>query len=232
MKTLLEAKGVKKTYKMGEILVPALRGVTLEIAKGEFVAVFGTSGSGKSTLLHVLGALDRPDEGDVFVDGMNLSALNDDELAEVRLRKIGFVFQFFNLLPRFTALRNVEIPLALADVPDKEAYERAKEVLTLVGLGDRFNHRPTELSGGEQQRVAMARALVNNPSIILADEPTGNLDTSTASEIVRLMKRLNEEKGQTFVVVTHDAVAAETADRMIFLKDGLIAGVKKRGVSL
>jgi len=232
MKALLEARDVKKAYQMGKVTVPALRGVTFEVAEREFVAVFGPSGSGKSTLLHILGALDKPDEGSVLIEGTNLSTLSDNELAEVRLRKIGFVFQFFNLIPRFTALRNVEIPLALADVPDKELHEKAREVLRLVGLEGRLNHRPTELSGGEQQRVAIARALVNNPSIILADEPTGNLDTTTGWEIVQLMKRLSEERGQTFIVVTHDPAIAETADRMIFLKDGLIEGVKKRGETL
>ena len=232
MKALLEARDVKKAYQMGKVTVPALRGVTFEVAEREFVAVFGPSGSGKSTLLHILGALDKPDEGSVLIEGTNLSTLSDNELAEVRLRKIGFVFQFFNLIPRFTALRNVEIPLALADVPDKELHEKAREVLRLVGLEGRLNHRPTELSGGEQQRVAIARALVNNPSIILADEPTGNLDTTTGWEIVQLMKRLSEERGQTFIVVTHDPAIAETADRMIFLKDGLIEGVKKRGGTL
>jgi len=199
MKALLEARDVKKAYQMGKVTVPALRGVTFEVAEREFVAVFGPSGSGKSTLLHILGALDKPDEGSVLIEGTNLSTLSDNELAEVRLRKIGFVFQFFNLIPRFTALRNVEIPLALADVPDKELHEKAREVLRLVGLEGRLNHRPTELSGGEQQRVAIARALVNNPSIILADEPTGNLDTTTGWEIVQLMKRLSEERGQTFI---------------------------------
>jgi len=225
--TILEAKGVKKTYVMGKVLVPALRDVSLGVEEGEFVAIFGPSGSGKSTLLHVLGGLDRPDEGDVFIDGTGLSTLNDNKRAEVRLRKIGFVFQFFNLLPRLTALRNVELPLTLADVSEKEAVERAKEVLRTVGLEERINHRPTELSGGEQQRVAIARALINEPKIVLADEPTGNLDTTTGWEIVRLMKRLNEEKGQTFVVVTHDQSVAETANRMVYLKDGVIQGVKK-----
>jgi len=225
--TILEAKGVKKTYTMGKVLVPALRGVSLGVEEGEFVAIFGPSGSGKSTLLHVLSGLDRPDEGDVFIDGIGMSTLSDNKLAEVRLRKIGFVFQFFNLLPRLTALRNTELPLILADVSERESVKKAKEVLTLVGLADRVNHRPPELSGGEQQRVAIARALMNDPEIVLADEPTGNLDTTTGFEIVRLMKRLNEEKGQTFVVVTHDASVAETADRMIHLKDGLVHGVKK-----
>ena len=229
MTALLEARDIKKTYRMGKVSVPALRGVTFKVAKGEIIAVFGSSGSGKSTLLHILGALDRADEGEVFVDGVDLSTLSDNELADVRLRKVGFVFQFFNLLPRLTALRNVELPLTLADVSDKECHEKASEVLKLVGLEGRVDHRPTELSGGEQQRVAIARALVNDPSIILADEPTGNLDTKTGFEIAQLMKRLNEEKGQTFVVVTHDPAIAETADRIIYLKDGLIEGIKKGG---
>ena len=229
MTVILETKNVKKTYKMGDVLVPALRGVTFKVAKGEILAVFGSSGSGKSTLLHILGALDRADEGEVFVDGVDLSTLSDNELADVRLRKVGFVFQFFNLLPRLTALRNVELPLTLADVSDKECHEKASEVLKLVGLEGRVDHRPTELSGGEQQRVAIARALVNDPRIILADEPTGNLDTKTGFEIAQLMKRLNEEKGQTFVVVTHDPAIAETADRIIYLKDGLIEAIKKGG---
>jgi len=224
---LLEAKDVKKTYKMGKVLVPALRGVTFDVEEGEFVAVFGPSGSGKSTLLHVLGGLDRPDEGEVLIDGIGFSTLNDNALAEVRLRKIGFVFQFFNLLPRLTALRNVELPLTLADVPEKDSIKKAEDTLKLVGLGDRMNHRPSEVSGGEQQRVAIARALINDPKIVLADEPTGNLDTSTGGEIVQLMKRLNDEKGQTFVVVTHDPAIAETADRILYLKDGLIQRVKE-----
>jgi len=227
MPVILEAKEVEKTYRMGKVLVSALQQITLHIEQGEFVAIFGPSGSGKSTLLHVLGGLDRPDKGSVYIDGINLSTLNDAKLAEVRLKKIGFVFQFFNLLPRLTALRNVELPLTLADVPEKESVQKATEMLELVGLKDRISHRPTELSGGEQQRVAIARALINDPKIVLADEPTGNLDTTTGWEIVRLMKRLNDEKGQTFVVVTHDQSVAETAHRMLHLKDGVIQGVKK-----
>ncbi|MBE0512943.1 ABC transporter ATP-binding protein [Candidatus Bathyarchaeota archaeon] len=227
MTALLEAKGLKKTYRMGKVLVPALQGITFDVAEGEFIAVFGPSGSGKSTLLHVLGGLDRPDEGEVSVDGISFSTLNDNALAEVRLHKIGFIFQFFNLLPRLTALRNVELPLTLADLPEKESTKKAEETLKLVGLEDRMNHRPSEMSGGEQQRVAIARALINDPKIVLADEPTGNLDTSTGGEIVQLMKRLNKEKGQTFVVVTHDPAIAETADQILYLKDGMIQKVNK-----
>jgi len=224
---LLEAKGLKKTYRMGKVLVPALQGITFDVAEGEFVAVFGPSGSGKSTLLHLLGGLDRADEGEVSIDGVSLSRLDGNALAEIRLRKIGFVFQFFNLLPRLTALRNVELPLTLADFREKESLKKAEEMLKLVGLEDRMNHRPSEMSGGEQQRIAIARALINDPKIVLADEPTGNLDTTTGGEIVQLMKRLNKEKGQTFVVVTHDPAIAETADQMIYLRDGVIQKVNK-----
>ncbi len=209
MTAILEARGIKKTYIMGKVIVPALQEVTFEVAEGEFLAIFGPSGSGKSTLLHVLGGLDRPDEGEVFLDRISFSMLNANQLAEVRLRKIGFVFQFFNLLPRLTALRNVELPLALADLPEKECIEKAREVLRLVGLEDRMNHRPSELSGGEQQRVAIARALINDPKIVLADEHTGNLDTTTGWEIVQLMKSLNKEKAQTFVTVTHARAPVE-----------------------
>jgi len=212
---------------MGKLTVSALRGVTLRIEEGEFVAILGPSGSGKSTLLHVLGGLDRPEYGEVLIDNISLYALNDSRLADVRLHKIGFVFQFFNLLPRLTALKNVELPLTLADVPEHESMKNAKEMLELVGLGDRLNHRPTELSGGEQQRVAIARALINEPKIVLADEPTGNLDTTTGGEIVHLMQRLNKEKEKTFVVVTHDPGVAENADRILSLKDGLIQGEKR-----
>ena len=227
MTSVLETRNVKRTYQMGKVTVSALRGVSLEIEEGDFVAILGPSGSGKSTLLHVLGGLDRPDKGEVLIDGTSLYTLNDNKRADVRLRKIGFVFQFFNLLPRLTALRNVELPLTLADVGEQESVKKARGLLELVGLGDRTSHRPTELSGGEQQRVAIARALVNEPKIVLADEPTGNLDTTTGGEIVRLMQRLNKEKGQTFIVVTHDPSVAENADRILFLKDGVIQGEKK-----
>ncbi|RLI20182.1 ABC transporter ATP-binding protein [Candidatus Bathyarchaeota archaeon] len=227
MKTIVELENVRKAYRMGKVIVPALRGVSFEVREGEFLAVLGPSGSGKSTLLHLIGCLDRPDEGKIIIDGLDVLKLSDEELAELRLRKIGFVFQFFNLLPRLTAIRNVELPLLIAGVSDKEARERAMEMLRLVGLEARVNHRPTELSGGEQQRVAIARALINNPKIVLADEPTGNLDTKSGWEIVQLMKRLNEEEGQTFIVVTHDPHIAETADRILYLRDGQIEGEKK-----
>jgi len=227
MVMILNVREIKKSYRMGKVLVPALRGVSFDVEEGEFLTIFGPSGSGKSTLLHLMGCLDRPDEGEIRVDGLNVLKLSDDELATLRLKKIGFVFQFFNLLPRFTALRNVELPLTIAGLPEKDASKKAMEMLKLVGLEARMNHRPSELSGGEQQRVAMARALINNPKIVLADEPTGNLDTKTGWEIVQLMKKLNEEKNQTFIVVTHDPHIAETADRIIHLKDGLIEGIKE-----
>ncbi|MBS7632092.1 ABC transporter ATP-binding protein [Candidatus Bathyarchaeota archaeon] len=227
MAKILEVREVQKSYQIGKIAVPALRGVSFDVKEGEFLAIFGPSGSGKSTLLHLMGGLDRPDTGEIIVDGDNLQKLSDDVLAELRLRKIGFVFQFFNLLPRLTALRNVELPLTIAGVPERQGLEKAASLLKLMGLEARMDHRPSELSGGEQQRVAMARALVNSPKIVLADEPTGNLDTKTGWEIVQLMQRLNKEKGQTFIIITHDPHIAETADRMIFLKDGLVEAVKE-----
>jgi putative ABC transport system ATP-binding protein len=227
MTAILKVSDVKKSYRMGKVLVPALRGVSFEAEEGEFLTIFGPSGSGKSTLLHLIGCLDRPDEGEIYVDGANVLKLSDDKLAELRLMKMGFVFQFFNLLPRLSALKNIELPLTIAGVPENEALSRAEEMLRLVGLEARMNHKPFELSGGEQQRVAIARALINNPKIVLADEPTGNLDTKTGWEIVQLMRKLNEERRQTFIVVTHDPHIAEAADRIIHLKDGLIEGIKE-----
>jgi putative ABC transport system ATP-binding protein len=225
--TIVEVRDVKKSYRMGKVLVPALRGVSFKAEEGEFLTIFGPSGSGKSTLLHLIGGLDRPDEGQILIEGTNILEVSDDKLAEIRLAKIGFVFQFFNLLPRLTAVRNVELPLTIAGMPEKKAQQIGEEMMKLMGLEARANHRPSELSGGEQQRVAMARALVNNPKIVLADEPTGNLDTKTGWEIVQLMRKLNEEKGQTFVVITHDQHIAEAADRIIHLKDGLIEGIRE-----
>ncbi len=227
MVAILEVRDVKKSYEMGKVRVPALQGVSFSVEKGEFLTIFGPSGSGKSTLLHLLGGLDRPDAGEIVIDGSNIWKLNDSKLAELRLTKIGFVFQFFNLLPRLSAQRNVELPLAIAGVSERDVAEKAREMLKFVGLEGRAEHRPYELSGGEQQRVAIARALINDPKIILADEPTGNLDTKTGWEIVQLMKRLNSEKEQTFIVVTHDPRIAEEASRTVYLKDGLVEAIKE-----
>jgi len=230
MATILQVHDVRKSYRMGKVVVPALRGVSFEVEEGEFLTIFGPSGSGKSTLLHLMGGLDRPDDGEILIDGSNILKLSDSKLAELRLNKIGFVFQFFNLLPRLTALRNVELPLAIAGISEKETLERGEKMLKFVGLEARENHRPYELSGGEQQRVAIARALISNPKIILADEPTGNLDTKTASEIVQLMRKLNEERKQTFVVVTHDPRVAQEAHRTVHLKDGLIETISENNL--
>lgn len=227
MASILEVKEVKKSYKMGKLTVAALRGIDLAAANGEFLTILGPSGSGKSTLLHILGGLDRPDSGQILISGVDIFELRDAELAELRLGKIGFVFQFFNLLPRLTALKNVELPLAIAGASEKETSEKARATLKLVGLENRENHRPYELSGGEQQRVAIARALINNPDIVLADEPTGNLDTKTGWEIVHLMEKLNAERKQTFIVVTHDPNIASSADRTVYLKDGIVEDIKE-----
>jgi putative ABC transport system ATP-binding protein len=227
MAVVLEVQDVKKSYRMGKVAVPALRGVSFQVKTGEFLTIFGPSGSGKSTLLHLMGALDRPDSGKILIDSVNILELNETDLADLRLKRIGFVFQFFNLLPRLTTLRNIQLPLDIAGLPEKESREKAKEMIALVGLQTRENHRPSELSGGEQQRVAVARALITDPKIILADEPTGNLDTRTGWEIVQLMKKLNHEKGQTFIVITHDPHIAEAADRTINLKDGLIESIRE-----
>jgi putative ABC transport system ATP-binding protein len=227
MAAVLQVQNVRKSYQMGKVEVPALRGVSFDVQEGEFLTIFGPSGSGKSTLLHLMGGLDRPDEGQILIDQIKILELSDSMLADLRLSKIGFVFQFFNLLPRLTALKNIELPLAISGVSEKEMAERAKQMMEFVGLEARENHRPSELSGGEQQRVAIARALITNPKIILADEPTGNLDTKTGWEIVQLMKKLNEEKNQTFIVITHDQHIAETADRIVHLKDGSIEAIKE-----
>jgi putative ABC transport system ATP-binding protein len=223
---LVEARGLKKTYRMGKAEVNALGGVDLKVSPGEFVAVMGVSGSGKSTLLHLLGGLDRPSSGSIRIDGVDLSTLKDSQLADIRSKKIGFVFQFFNLLTRLTALRNVRLPAEIAGASAKQAEKQALEMLKLVGLEGRANHRPTEMSGGEQQRVAIARALINRPKIILADEPTGNLDTKTGLEILQLLKRINKENGQALVIVSHDLRVGELADRTIHLQDGHIVNEK------
>lgn len=218
---VIQIEHLTKVYQMGEVQVHALRGVSFTVAPGEVLAIMGPSGSGKSTLMNMLGCLDTPTDGDYYLDGERVSTLVDDELAEVRNRKIGFVFQQFNLLPRATALANVELPLRYSGMTgNRKAL--ALNALEAVGLGDRVHHRPNELSGGQQQRVALARALVNSPAIILADEPTGNLDTSSGDEIIKLLLSLNHNNATTLLIVTHDAEVAAVAQRVIYLRDGLI----------
>lgn len=221
---VIEVRDVTKVYKMGTVEVHALRGVSLRIYPGELVAIMGPSGSGKSTLMNILGCLDQPTSGTYRLDGVDVEKLNDDQLAEIRNKKIGFVFQSFNLLPRTAAIDNVEQPLIYAGVPARERRERAKAALEAVGLGNRLHHHPNELSGGQQQRVAIARALVNNPALILADEPTGNLDSKSGAEVMCIFQRLNMEKGITVVFVTHDPRIAQHTRRIIRIADGQIVG--------
>ena len=216
---IIVVDNIHKSYLMGKEAVPALRGVSLEIQKGEFVCLMGPSGSGKTTLLNVVGGLDEPSRGHLIVDGQNLVSLNENELARLRLDKMGFIFQNYNLLSNFTAQENVEAPMVLANVPRKERQERAMHLLERVGLGDRVHHYPSELSGGQQQRVAIARALANNPPILIGDEMTGDLDSETGFAIMRLIKELNEE-GMTIVFVTHDPRMAEFAGRVVRVQDG------------
>ena len=218
---MIEIENVTKVYQMGEIEVHALRGVSLHIDEGECVTIMGPSGSGKSTLMNVLGCLDSPTEGSYHLHGQDVSGLSDTQLAHIRNQEIGFVFQMFNLLPRTTALRQVELPLMYAGVGAHERHEQARAALEIVGLGDRAGHKPDELSGGQQQRVAIARALVTQPSIIMADEPTGNLDTHSGDEVLRMFQQLNQQ-GITIIFVTHDPEIAEYGSRTIHLRDGLI----------
>jgi len=219
--TIVEAVDLKKTYMLGKVPVNALRGVNLKVESGDFLAILGPSGSGKSTLLNLIGALDKPTEGNMLIEGVDVSTLNDNQLADLR-RRIGFVFQFFNLIPRFTARENVELSMAIAALSKADRRRRTEDLLETVGLKERMNHKPAELSGGEQQRVAIARALANNPKFLLMDEPTGNIDSKTASEIIGLIKRLSEEKGVTIIMVTHDQRLAGQAKRIVQMFDGLI----------
>jgi putative ABC transport system ATP-binding protein len=224
---MIEIENVTKIYKLGDTEVRALDGVSLKIEKGEMVAIMGPSGSGKSTLMAILGCLDVPTSGAYRLDGLNVDSLTDNQLADVRNRKIGFVFQQFNLLARTTALDNVMLPLTYGGVSGRKRRELTEEALRKVGLGDRMHHRPNELSGGQQQRVAVARALVNSPAIVLADEPTGNLDSKTGTEIIRLFQELHRELGQTVIYVTHDPFIARHTERVVRLADGLIVGDEK-----
>jgi putative ABC transport system ATP-binding protein len=218
---IVETVDLKKTYLLGKVPVNALGGVNLKVEKGEFIAILGPSGSGKSTLLNMIGALDKPTQGKVLINGIDASTLNDNQLADLR-QSIGFVFQFFNLIPRLSARGNVELTLSIAGQGKAERRKRAEELLETVGLKERMNHKPSELSGGERQRVAIARALANNPRFLLMDEPTGNIDSKTAKEIIGLIKQLNEDKGVTIIMITHDQHLATQAKKIVKMLDGTI----------
>ncbi len=228
MSTVISVKNLVKTYVVGEVQVRALRGINLDVERGEFIAVSGTSGSGKSTFMHIVGCLDKPTSGQYLLDGQDVSRMSKDALAVVRNKKIGFVFQGFNLLSRTSALDNVELPLLYGHIGLKtiDRHKRANEMLELVGLGNRADHHPNQLSGGQQQRVAIARALINNPSILLADEPTGNLDTRTSIEVMGIFQRLNQERGITVVLITHEVDIAEYGTRMVTFRDGQVVADK------
>ena len=218
---IITVDNVNKTYKNGSLELQVLKNISFKVDKGEFLAIMGSSGSGKSTMMHILGCLDNQYEGKYILDGIDISKSTENELSEIRNKKIGFIFQSFNLLPRLTALENVELPLIYSSVPKEERHKRANELLEMVGLKERTHHRPNELSGGQRQRVAIARALVNNPSIILADEPTGNLDSKSEAEIIEILQKLNK-MGKTIVIVTHEPNIGEIAQRKIVFKDGEI----------
>ena len=226
MDYVIETIDVTKTYMSGGRPLEVLKGIDLKVEPGEFMAIMGPSGSGKSTLLNMIGALDRPTSGKVYINGTDLSQLNDNQVADVRNTEIGFIFQFFNLIPRMDAQSNVELPMAIKGVSRSQRNKRAMDLLNLVGLGDRSHHKPSQLSGGEQQRVAIARALANEPNLILADELTGNLDSKTGAEIMHLLRQLNKEEGKTFIFITHDPQVAQNTDRLVSFKDGVIEGEK------
>ncbi|HDN97779.1 MAG: ABC transporter ATP-binding protein [Candidatus Omnitrophota bacterium] len=220
--------GLKKTYMLGKIQLPVLKGIDLEIAKGEYVSIMGPSGSGKTTLFNMIGGLDKPTEGKVYIDEVDIAQLDAYELAWLRCRKIGYIFQTFNLIPVMTALENVMLPMIFAGMTTDEAMEKAKSLLERVGLGNRLNHKPFELSGGQQQRVAIARALANDPAIILADEPTGNLDLKTGKEIINLLREMNKEKKVSVITATHDLKMLDVSDRVIWIRDGMIERIEDR----
>ena len=225
MKSVIELKDVWKIYDLGEVKVEAVKGATLDIKKGEFVSIMGPSGSGKSTLMNMVGCLDTPTKGEIFLEGQNIAHLEESELSQIRGKIIGFVFQQFNLIPTLTALENVTLPMLFQNVEQDERHKIARDLLVGVGLGDRITFNPTQLSGGEQQRVAIARALANDPDVILADEPTGNLDSVTGKDVMNLLGELNK-KGKTIIVITHDANIAKKAKRTIYLKDGKVGGIR------
>lgn len=221
-KTVIRLENISKTYHMGKVKVPALRGINLEIPEGEFLAITGASGSGKSTMMNVVGALDIPSEGAVYLKDENIASMTESSLAVLRGKTIGFVFQQFNLIPTLSALHNVMLPMEFVEEPPSLAKNRAKDLLSMLGLGDRIHHKPTELSGGQQQRVAIARALANDPEVILADEPTGNLDSNTGKFIMNFLGNLNKKEGKTIILVTHDLHLVRYARRVVHLKDGKI----------
>lgn len=225
----VKIENVEKTYKLGEILVPALKNTNIELKKGEFVAVMGPSGSGKTTLLNLIGALDKPTKGKIYVDEKDLTTLKEKELTKLRRRTVGYIFQFYNLIPVLSAFENVELPMLIAGVPTKERQERARQLLETVGLAERGDHRPDELSGGEQQRVAIVRALANKPSVVLADEPTGDLDSKTGKEVMQALRDLSRNEGATVIVVTHDPMVANLATRIFEMRDGRIITVHSVG---
>lgn len=224
---IINLENVSKFYQMGETTVKALQGIHLDVKRGEFLAIMGPSGSGKSTAVNMVGCLDIPTQGSIFLDGQNIAHMTESQLAQVRGRKIGFIFQSFNLIPTLSALENVMLPMMFQGTLKEKRVERATKLLNLVDLGDRMHHKPTELSGGQQQRVAIARSLANDPPVVLADEPTGNLDSKTGEMVMKFLSRLNNEEKKTIIMVTHDAKLAKHADRIAFLKDGKIMAVKK-----
>jgi len=226
--TVVRALDVRKIYRMGDVETHALRGVDLDIFRGEYLAIMGPSGSGKSTLFNMVGGLDKPTDGMVFIDEVDIAALDSFELAWLRCRKVGYIFQSFNLLPMLTAIENVMMPMIFANVDNDDARERAYEILQQVGLGDRWSHRPGRMSGGQQQRVAVARALANRPAIVLADEPTGNLDLKTGADIIAMLKELSQQMGVTVISATHDHKMLDICDRVVWIRDGMIERIERR----